>query len=131
MRAIKVYIGNVQSNGAKWLKDLQFEIEGKGFEIQEPNAKLKGKSNFILYVFSNEDKNIRTIVDVVNDANHFKEKTLFCTMDSDFDQEHGFTKHQKKSIAATGKMINLNGGKWIEGLKETVDYMVKQMAIND
>jgi hypothetical protein len=123
MDAIKVYLGNINRTNTDWLKSFELEAGNHGIELLEDDIKLKRKSDFILYVFSLQDPSIRIIVDVVDDSNHFKEKTLFCTLDSALEGEEGFTKHQKKSIIATGKMIELNGGKWIEGILNAVDHI--------
>jgi hypothetical protein len=117
---MKVYIGGigVESN---WRTEFDALTQSASLEIKEGNPNDKAECDYLLYVITPKMKNVDAIVNVVNDSNVQKGRTIFCTIDSE--GESHFTSHQEKSLVATGKMVELNGGKYFKGLKNTVNYI--------
>lgn len=92
----------------------------------------KENCDAVLYVATPDLEGINHIIDVVNDSNHWKEKTMFfSTMEeTPIDFGANFTSHQIKSLVATGKMVRINGGQWFESENEMKQYLKKLHAIN-
>ena len=77
--------------------------------------------DFLLYVITPLMKGFHLIPALVEDSNKKPEKTLLCVI---FEENHTlFTPHQKKSLEATGKMIERNGGRWLKSLDEVVNFL--------
>lgn len=81
----------------------------------------KPNCDFLLYIITSDLDGIRHIIEAVNDSNHWKQKTIFCTLSDQL--EDGFTEHQKKSLVATGKMVRVNGGNWFESESDLLNHL--------
>ncbi|GAB5416729.1 MAG: hypothetical protein Crog4KO_22180 [Crocinitomicaceae bacterium] len=86
----------------------------------------------VLYVATPDLSGVGHIIDVVNDSNHWKEKTLFYSVMNEkpipFSEE--FTPHQIKSLVATGRMVRVNGGQWFETEKELKEFLTNMRNSN-
>lgn len=81
----------------------------------------KERCDILLYVATSDLEGVSHIIDAVNDSNHWKEKTVFCTL---FDEEdNGFNQHQKKSLIATGRMVRENKGHWFESKEALLQFL--------
>ncbi|MFT4600353.1 MAG: hypothetical protein ACI857_000527 [Arenicella sp.] len=127
MKEITVYIGSEHSETAVWLNDFKDSIKEESVIVAENDQKKKRRSDYILYVFTAKSEGILTIINVVNDANKSKEKTLLLTLMGD--EEGGFTPHQKKSLIATGKMVERNGGKWFEKIEDVKNHILSSSRL--
>ncbi|UZR95725.1 hypothetical protein [Chondrinema litorale] len=77
--------------------------------------------DFLLYVITPLMQGFYLIPALIEDSNKKPEKTLFCAV---FEENHKlFTPHQKKSLEATGKMVERNGGRWLKSLDEVVNFL--------
>lgn len=94
----------------------------KGLDIQFLHDKSQKKSClYLIYIITPLISSIDSIVNAVNDSNYFKEKTIFTYVLNESGQE--FSSHQIKSLIATGKMIELNGGKYFQEYSEFLKFM--------
>tara|TARA_B110000211_G_C14052163_1_gene541695 strand:+ start:540 stop:881 length:342 start_codon:yes stop_codon:yes gene_type:complete len=112
-------MGDNSSDSSGLLKELEQQANDVKLEVLSGDDKLKDESDFIFYVFTPKSKGINTIVNVVNDSNYFKGKTIFLVLNED----NGFTSHQVKSLIATGKMVKLNGGQWFDNWNELIEFL--------
>lgn len=117
---MKVYLGGI-GNESNWKE--KFKESSKGTTIELIETGDRKNCDFILYVVTPKMKNVSAIVNVVNDSNHEKARTVFCTLNEEDGEE--FTSHQDKSLVATGKMVQLNGGNWFTSIKETVEFITR------
>ena len=119
-KIMKVYIGGIGTE-SNWRSDFQELTKSVTMEVIEGNPDDKSKCDYLLYVITPKMNKMDAIINVVNDSNVEKAKTVFCTIESE--DGANFTSHQEKSLVATGKMIELNGGKYFTSLKETANYL--------
>ena len=75
----------------------------------------------MLYVVTPKISYFYTIAEVIDDSNKQPEKTIFCFVDKDGNQE--FDKGQLKSLTAVGRMVEDNNAIWCKDLKEVVKYL--------
>ncbi len=117
---MKLYIGGIgtESNWRDQFKELTSTAQ---IEISEGSPKDKTKCDYLLYVVTPNMKGVSAIMDAVNDSNLSTTETVFCTIDEEDGNE--FTSHQVKSLVATGKMVELNGGKYFKNLKDMTVYI--------
>jgi len=78
-------------------------------------------SEFCLYVITPKMTGVYSIAEVVDDSHRRPWGTLFCMVPED--EEDRFTKAQVKSLEATGRLVERNGGKWLKDLDEVIDYL--------
>ena len=121
MDTIKIFIGNETADVSKWTQLLNDKIKGCTIDVVHGNDKLKRNSTYLIYSFTPDNAGVKTIIDVVDDSNRYKSKVIFYFMN----EEDKFTKHQLKSLKATGKMVALNGGKWFEKIEDLIDHIDK------
>jgi hypothetical protein len=72
---------------------------------------------------------VYSIAEVTDDSNKKPEKTIFCFLNTDKNddnEELKFTKAQIKSLESVSKMIKKNGGQWFSTLSEISNYLNKQ-----
>ncbi len=131
---MKVFLDGT-TNGSKWREEV---IEKIKIDYYNPETiewtedafrqklKEKGNADFCLYVITPLMTDFYTIVEVVDDSNKKPEKTVFCFLPVDNEKE--FSKHQKKSLVAVGKMVANNGGKWFEDLEQVCEYLNSKAA---
>jgi hypothetical protein len=117
---MKVYIGGIGME-SNWRTEFEELTKSASLEIKEGNPGDKAECDYLLYVITPKMKNVEAIINVVNDSNLQKGRTVFCTIEAE--GESHFTSHQEKSLVATGKMVELNGGKYFTGLKDTARYI--------
>lgn len=71
---------------------------------------------------------VKDIIDVVDNANHYPSKTIFCAMEAPVDGKE-FNSHQVKSLVAVGKMVKRNGGEWFENLDGLIEELRKNIVV--
>lgn len=118
---MKVYIGGIGEE-SNWRKEFQLLNESNEIEFIEGDSEKKLESDFLLYVVTPKMKDVGAIINVVNDSNAQNVETLFCTIYEEDGEK--FTDHQEKSLVATGKMVELNGGRWFTTLKAAINHIV-------
>ena len=93
-------------------------------EALRKRDKEKELCDFLLYVFTPKMTYFDMIFESVDDSNKRPKKTIFCFISDD--EDASFTAHQNKSLVATGKMIQRNGGQWFEKIDEAINFLNKQ-----
>lgn len=94
----------------------------KDLDVQFLHDKSQKKSClYLIYIITPLISSINSIVNAVNDSNYFKEKTIFTYVLNENGKE--FSSHQIKSLKATGKMIELNGGKYFQEYSEFIKFI--------
>ena len=81
------------------------------------------ESDFCLYVITPKMTGVYSIAEVIDDSNKRPERTIFCFLEKDGDEE--FNKDQIKSLVATSKMVAKNGGVVEGSLKEVAEFLNK------
>ena len=128
----KVFLGGAV-NDSRWrdyiIKRLEIDyINPVVEELDKPQyeelIQKKAECNFFLYVVTPKMTVPFSIAELIDDSNKFPEKTIFCYLE--LDGETTFSKHQVKSLVATGKMVEKNGGKWFKNFNETLDFLNAQ-----
>lgn len=77
--------------------------------------------DYCLYVITPKMTGVYSIAEVIDDSNKRPKKTVFCFLETDEDKT--FDKAQMKSLTAVGKMVDKNGGTWLQTLKGVADYL--------
>ena len=125
----KVFLGGT-CNGSTWrdafIKDLlidYFQPQGEDWtpDMMEEEIKQRAECDFCLYVITPKMTGVYSIAEVVDDSNKRPDKTIFCYLTADEDQQ--FSAAQIKSLEQTGKMIQENGATFLKTLAETADYL--------
>jgi hypothetical protein len=125
----KVFLGGT-CNGSTWrdafIKDLlidYFQPQGEDWtpDMMEEEIKQRAECDFCLYVITPKMTGVYSIAEVVDDSNKRPDKTIFCYLTADEDQQ--FSAAQIKSLDQTGKMIQENGATFLKTLAETADYL--------
>ncbi len=137
MKNVKVFLGGT-CNNSTWRNDLIKILKIDYFnpvvddwneESQLEEIKQRKVCDLLLYVITPKMTGVYSIAEVVDDSNKQPEKTIFCYLDSDLDDdknEINFNKHQIKSLDMVGKMIEENGGYFFKDLKTTANFLNKQ-----
>lgn len=84
--------------------------------------------DYVLYVITPKMSGVYSIAEVVDDSNKQPEKTVFCILKNDNDDNDNiisFDKGQYKSLEQVAKMVEENGAKVCKNLKEVIDYLNK------
>ena len=131
----KVFLGGT-CNGSEWRENLIDMLKIDYFnpvvkdwnqEAYERELKERKECDFVLYVLTPKMTGLYSIAEVVDDSNKQPEKTIFCVLDIDYDddedEELEWSKHQRKSLTAISKMVVENGGSSFESLEEVADYL--------
>lgn len=89
--------------------------------------------DYCLYVITPKMTGVYSIAEVVDDSNKRPTKTIFCLLNSDFNEKWleneyldrylYFDKGQMTSLDRVGKMVELNGGKYFKSLEEVASYL--------
>jgi Nucleoside 2-deoxyribosyltransferase like len=125
----KVFLGGT-CNGSTWrdalIKDLKIDYfhpcaEEWTAEMMKEEIKQRAECDFCLYVITPKMTGVYSIAEVVDDSNKRPQKTIFCYLTSDENQQ--FSAAQIKSLEQTGKMIKENGATFLKTLAETADYL--------
>lgn len=89
--------------------------------------------DYCLYVITPKMTGVYSIAEVVDDSNKRPQKTIFCLLDSDFndkwfaneylDQYIYFDEGQMKSLDRVGRMVESNGGKYFTSLDAVAKFL--------
>jgi len=115
---------------SKYMTQLQESLDKVIVWTEDPNE--KEQCDVLLYVATPDLEGVNHIIDAVNDSNHWKEKTLFFSTMEEQPMDFGanFNSHQIKSLVATGRMIQVNGGQWLEKEDEMKQYLNNLLTTN-
>ena len=133
----RIFLGGT-CEGYNWRKDLVDSLEGvENIELFNPVVKVwdeeaiikenqyKENCDISLYVITPFMEGCYSIAEVVEDSNKRPEKTVFCYIPKIVigKEMRKFTNKMERSLKATCKIIEANGGKTFKGMEELVDYL--------
>lgn len=133
----KCFLGGT-CNGSKWreyvmpyLKIDYFNpvVEDWTPECQAREIKEREECDYVLYVITPKMTGVYSIAEVVDDSNKRPEKTIFCIVEIDRDEndnEIRFNKAQLKSLQSVKKMVENNKAKAFDNLNDVIVFLNKQ-----
>lgn len=128
---MKVFLGGT-CNDSKWREDLIKKLDIEYFnpvvddwteECYQEELKQRKICDYVLYVITPKMTGVYSIAEVVDDSNKQPKKTIFCYLTSD--DGNSFTKAQIKSLDSVGKMVESNGGLWLDSLNMVANFLNK------
>jgi len=90
-------------------------------ECMVEELKQRKVCDFVLYFITPKMTGVYSIAEVIDDSNKQPKKTIFCYWDCD-DGEF-FSKGQKMSLDSVGRMVERNGGKWLNNINDVTEYL--------
>jgi hypothetical protein len=117
-------------NGSQWRESLIPLISCKYFnpvvkdwteEAQKMELEKRETCDYILYVITPKMTGVYSIAEVVDDSNKRPERTLFCVVDNDDNNE--FTEHQMKSIKMVKNLVRENNARVFETLEDVAEFL--------
>lgn len=137
----KVFLGGTCAE-SKWREKLILKLEIDYFnpvvedwteDCMAEEIKQRKSCDYVLYVITPNMEGVYSIAEVVDDSNKRPDKTVFCFLKKDKKgQEFGhsyeivdtdFTKGQIKSLKQVTKMVEENGAKVCDSLKDVASYL--------
>lgn len=121
----KVFLGGTCAEST-WREELISQLEIDYFnpvvedwtpECQDEEVKQRQTCDFCLYVLTSEMQGVYSVAEVIDDSNKRPENTVFCFI------EDGFEAHQVKSLKQVVKMVEENGAKVCDSLKDVASYL--------
>ena len=94
-----------------WTPECQAEEERQKNEVCDVH----------LYVITPRMTGVFSIAEVVESAMTRHDKCVFCVLDEDGDLT--FTKGQKKSLDAVGRLVSKYGAEWLDNLDDVVGHL--------
>lgn len=131
----KVFLGGTCAESTwreKLIKQLNIDyfnpvVDDWNEEKQKEEVKQRETCDFCLYVITPRMKGVYSIAEVVDDSNKRPEKTVFCYLKDDGEDEDGnkykFTKEQLKSLDQVGKMIKDNDANFFDNLNDVANFL--------
>ena len=128
----KVFLGGT-INGSTWRDDVIPHLRINFFNpvVKEwTDAAYKEElleredCDYCLYVLTPKMTGVYAVAEVVDDSNKRPEKTIFCIIVKDDEEE--FSNFQVKSLIAVGKMVRKNGGRWYASMGEVIQFLNSQ-----
>ena len=95
-------------------------------EAKERELKEREECDFVLYVITPKLKGFYSFAEVVDDSNKRPDKTIFCFLKEDKNdegEEIKFDKQQLNSLIEIGNLIERNGAHWFKTMNEVVDFL--------
>lgn len=86
-------------------------------DCQAEELRQRKSCDYVLYVITSEMTGVYSIAEVVDDSNKRPEKTVFCVLNS------GFNEGQLRSLRAVKKMVKENGATVLGDLKEVAAWL--------
>lgn len=90
-------------------------------EAQKKEIEKRATCDYMLYVITPKMTGVFAIAEAVQDSNARPEKTLFCVLEKD--DENEFTEHQLKSLKMTKNLIRDNNARVFETLVDIADFL--------
>lgn len=125
----KVFLGGT-CNKSTWREELIKGLKIDHYNPVVPNwtpecmeeEKLQRENcDFCLYVITPKMTGVYAIAEVVDGSNKRPEKTIFCFLLNDGDKN--FTEGQIKSLTEVGKIVENNGGVYLNELTDVLNYI--------
>lgn len=90
-------------------------------EAQRIEIEKRQTCDFVLYVLTPKMTGVYSVAEVVDDSNKRPEKTLFCILEQDDNNE--FTEHQLKSLKMVKDMVLANGARVFDDLINVSEFL--------
>jgi hypothetical protein len=90
-------------------------------EAQKMELEKRETCDFILYVITPKMTGVYSIAEVVDDSNKRPERTLFCVVENDDNNE--FNEHQLKSIKMVKNLVRENNARVFETLEDVAEFL--------
>lgn len=90
-------------------------------EAQKLELEKRETCDFILYVITPKMTGVYSIAEVVDDSNKRPERTLFCVVENDDNNE--FNEHQLKSLKMVKNMVRENNARVFETLEDVAEFL--------
>lgn len=90
-------------------------------EAQKMELEKRQTCDFILYVITPKMTGVYSIAEVVDDSNKRPERTLFCVVENDDNNE--FNEHQLKSLKMTKNLVRENNARVFETLEDVAEFL--------
>ena len=146
----KVFLGGT-CNNSLWREELIPQLSIKYFnpvvenwtlECQEEELRQRKECDYCLYCITPKMTGVYSIAEVVDDSNKRPDKTIIVVLNKDkedgkkgllsklfipdyHEQYLYFTESQRKSLRAVQNLIQINGGKSFDSLKEVAEFLNK------
>lgn len=126
---MKVFLGGTVNN-SEWRKYIIDRIKIDYFdpivddwneESQERERLERENCDFVLYVITPKMTGVYSIAEVVEDSIKRPQKTLFCILNED--DENEFTEHQYKSLNQVKEMVIRNSARTFNSLDEIIQFL--------
>jgi len=131
----KVFLGGTLG-GSKWREELIRMLKIGYFnpdlgdpslwteKAQQKEAKARETCEYRLFWFTPEIKGVFAIAELIDESNKRPTGTLFgFDVISTIDPELKLSLELVKSLAAVGRMVERNGGRWFKTLSEVATYL--------
>lgn len=126
----KVFLGGT-CNESSWRENLLIPkleieyfnpvVEDWTEECYEEELRQRELCDYCLYVITPRMTGAYSIAEVIDDSNKRPDKTIFCYLKIDGDNE--FDKSQLKSLSKVGEMVEMNGATWLKSLSGVASYL--------
>lgn len=125
----EVFLGGT-CNGSQWRELLIPLLKINYFNPVVPDwneaaAKLELEKretcDYCLYTITPTMTGFYSIAEVVDDSNKRPQKTLLCVLETD--EDFTFNTHQMKSLKATAKLVQANGGQVFISLIDVANFL--------
>lgn len=90
-------------------------------EAQKIEIEKRQTCDYILYVITPKMTGVYSIAEVVDDSNKRPDRTLFCIIDNDDNNE--FTEQQLKSIQMVKNMVRNNGARVFDTFDDIANFL--------
>ena len=126
---MKVFLGGT-CNESTWrerlIKMLEIDyfnpvVEDWTEECMKEEIRQREICDYCLYVITPKMAGVYSIAEVVDDSNKRPDKCLFCVLEKD--EGEAFDKAQIKSLGAVSKLVENNGAKTFNSLKEVAEFL--------
>lgn len=125
----EVFLGGT-CNNSTWRDQLMPMLKCKYFnpvvkdwteEAQRIELEKRVSCDFVLYVITPKMTGVYSIAEVTDDSNKRPERTLFCIIP--VDDENEFTEGQLKSLNMVKNMVRDNGARVFESLEDIAEFL--------
>ena len=126
---MKVFLGGTV-NGSNWREYVMPRLTIDYFnpvvsvwndEAYELELHEKRHANYCLYVVTPKLTGYFSIAEVVDDAFHKPDQTIFCYLKED--QDFTFNKFELNTLEDLGQAVLKNGGTWLRNLDEVIEFL--------
>lgn len=126
---MKVFLGGT-CNESSWRDDLIQKLKIEYFnpvvpdwteEAYQEELRQREICDYVLYVITPKMTGVYSIAEVIDDSNKRPDRTIFFFKTVDGGKK--FDAGQIRSLDKVGKMVERNGGKFIQSFSELIEYL--------